>query len=107
MCATRCDDAARKINQTEKIAVASNSLPITSAPDVLLAETAAIARKFSGTSSVAIVRMPRLVVGSFQRCSVYKPIPKRIAVTVVKMRKFQTGIRDLCPQADDERSNSR
>ncbi len=74
---------------------------------MLLAETAAMARKFSGTSSVAIVRMPRLVVGSFQRCSVYKPMPKRIAVTVVKIKKLQNrDLRDLCPQAHDERSRT-
>ena len=65
---------------------------------MLLAETAAIARKLSGTRSVAIVRMPRLVVGSFQRCSVYKPIPKRIAVTVVKIKNLSTGISEICAQ---------
>src|SRR4030095_1957159 len=71
---------------------------MTSAPEVLLAETAAIARKFRGTSSVAIVRMPRLVVGSFQRCSLYKPIPKKIAVTVVKIKNLSTGICEICAQ---------
>src|SRR5690349_22290261 len=69
---------------------------MTSAPEVLPAETAAIARKFKGTSNVAIVRMPRLVVGSFQRCSVYNPMPKRIAVTVVKIKNFNTGIWEIC-----------
>src|SRR5690242_5050758 len=71
---------------------------MTSAPEVLPAETAAIARKFKGTSNVAIVRMPRLVVGSFQRCSVYNPMPKRIAVTVVKIKNFSTGICEICAQ---------
>src|SRR6185503_1474178 len=71
---------------------------MTSAPEVLLAETAAIARKFKGTRRVAIVRMPLLVVGSFQRCSVYRPTPKRIAVTVVKIRNFNTGICEICAQ---------
>ena len=61
----------------------------------MLEETAAIARKFKGTSSVAMVSMPRLVVGNFQRCSVYRPIPNKTAVTVVKMRNFSTGIREI------------
>src|ERR1041384_1701400 len=71
---------------------------MTSAPEVLLADTAAIARKFSGTRRVAIVRIPRLVGGSFQRCSVYKPMPKRIAVTVVKIKNLRTGICEICAQ---------
>src|ERR1043165_10230196 len=57
-----------------------------------------MARKFNGTRRVAMVRIPRLVVGSFQRCSVYKPMPKRIAVTVVKIRNLSTGICEICAQ---------
>src|SRR5215510_695934 len=68
---------------------------MTSMPDVLPSDTAAIARRFKGTSNVAMVRMPRLVVGSFQRCSVNRPMPKRMAVTVVKMRNFNTGICEI------------
>ena len=42
------------------------SLPMTNARGgAVPAETAAIARKLRGTSSVAMVRMPRLVVGNF------------------------------------------
>ena len=56
---------------------------MTSVPEVPPAETAAIARKFNGTSNVAIVKIARLVVRSFQRYCVYKPMPKSTAVTVV------------------------
>src|SRR5688572_28227210 len=42
-----------------------------------------------------MVRMPRLVVGSFQRCSVYRPMPNRTAVTVVKIRNRNTGICEI------------
>jgi len=46
---------------------ATTSLAMTTGPEGNLPpETAAIARKFSGTRRVAIVRIPRLVVGSFQ-----------------------------------------
>src|SRR5204863_9852159 len=43
-----------------------------------------------------IVEMPRLVVGNFQRCSVYKPMPNKAAVTVVKIKNFRTGTREIC-----------
>src|SRR3569832_1929211 len=72
---------------------------MTSAPDVLPAETAAIARKFSGTSSVAIVRIARLVVRSFQRYCVYKPMPNSTAVTVVKIRNLRTDNWEICAQS--------
>src|ERR1044072_2857175 len=71
---------------------------MTSAPDVLPTETAAIARKFRGTSSVAIVKIARLVVRSFQRYCVYKPMPNSTAVTVVKIRNLRTGISAICAQ---------
>jgi hypothetical protein len=80
------------------MAGAASSLTMTSAPDVFPAETAAIARKFSGTSNVAIVKIARLVVRSFQRYCVYKPMPNSTAVTVVKIRNFRTGIWEICAQ---------
>src|ERR1041384_2212033 len=71
---------------------------MTSAPDVLPDETAAIARKFRGTSSVAVVKIARLVVRSFQRYCVYKPMPNSTAETVVKIRNLRTGICEICAQ---------
>ena len=58
-------------------------------------ENAAMARKFSGTSSVATMSRPWLVVGSFHRCSANSPMPKIAAVTPVKMPNLSTGISEI------------
>src|SRR5579859_2680274 len=55
------------------------STPVGFAP----CDSAANARTLRGTSSVAISRIPRLVVGSFHRCSAYRPSPSIAVVTPV------------------------
>src|SRR6476646_7766808 len=85
--------------QTKNVnsANAAISAPMAMAPGEPV-DIAANAMKLSGTSSVAISRIPRLVVGSFQRCSLYKPTPNSAAVTAVKSENLKTGRCEISPQ---------
>ena len=84
------DHSAGKINQAKENRRSDQFTADDERPaGIVLPDTAAMARKFSGTSSVAIVSMPRLVVGNFQRCAVYSPTPNIAAVTVVKIKNLR------------------
>ena len=103
--AGHADDNTLAACQTKNVnsASAATSAPIATAPGEPV-DIAANAMKFSGTSSVAIRRIPRLVVGSFQRCSLYKPTPNSRGSHCGEERKLEDrALRNFAPEADDQR----